>query len=241
MSWRCGLCWMLVGWASAETPPSTESQRAIVIRALAKNADLLSEVPFREVIKAAAGHEILPFDAAKDPLCKRIEAAVTEALRRTLELANTPRSPLRQKKRINETSKWFEDQLCEQLAATPGFTCEFPQNAEGKVQRTGYPDLRLVHQASGRVTYLDPKVHAEESATSSLRTFYYQPVADTGKVLEDAHHLILGISHVGEPQKWTFTGFKLVDVGELKVSLKAEFDAGNDELYSQPLLRAQGP
>jgi hypothetical protein len=217
------------------------TERRELLQTLAQKAELLQDVPFAEVVSAATGHKVLPFVPSKsDAVAKRIQAAVSEALRRCLELANAPKSPLQQKKRINETSKWFEDTLCEILAATPGFSCDFPTNAEGHLQRTGYPDLRLVHTASGRVTYLDPKVHAADSETSSLRTFYYQPSVDGGKIREDAHHLILGIAHEGPPQQWIFTGWKIVDVAELRVSLKAEFDAGNSEMYQPELVRGSG-
>jgi hypothetical protein len=214
--------------------------RQELLRGLAQQAELLHDIPFSEVIQAATGKQILPFDPKADPVAERIHSAVSKALASVLKQANAADSPLAKKKRINETSKWFEDSLCEALAQAPGFTCDFPQNAEGHVQRSGYPDIRLIDQASGRVAYLDPKVYAEDSQASSLRTFYYQPSVDGGKVREDAHHLILGIAHTGPPQKWKFVSWKIVDVCKLCVSLKAEFDAGNAELYQPELLRAQG-
>ena len=45
----------------------------------------------------------------------------------------------------------------ELLNAMPGFSCDFPGTAKGRVQRSSYPDLRLVDLASSRVFYLDPK------------------------------------------------------------------------------------
>jgi hypothetical protein len=214
--------------------------RRQLLRSLARSSDLLQDVPFGEVIAAVTDKKALPFDPAADPVARAIQTTVGQALSTCLKRANAPDSGVRKNKRINETSKWFEDTLCEILAAAPGFSCGFPTNAEGHVQRTGYPDLRLVHTASGRVTYLDPKVHAAESAQSSLRTFYYQPSQDGGKVRDDAHHLILGLAHEGAVQKWVFTEWKMVDVSTLPVSLKAEFDAGNAQLYRPELSRGQG-
>jgi hypothetical protein len=139
-----------------------------------------------------------------------------------------------------ETSRWFEDKLQATLNATPGFSCDFPRTAVGKVQRSGYPDLRLVHAASGRVAYLDPKVYEQHSETSSLRTFYYEPADATSKVLEDAHHLLLGIAHDGKTGQWTFLRWRIVDVSELRVRLKAEFQAGNKDIYKPSAIRASG-
>jgi len=38
--------------------------------------------------------------------------------------------------------------------------CDFPLTAEGKLQRSGYPDLRITELESKRVFYLDPKLYA---------------------------------------------------------------------------------
>ncbi|MFV1994091.1 MAG: hypothetical protein ACC661_01545, partial [Verrucomicrobiales bacterium] len=142
--------------------------------------------------------------------------------------------------RINEASAHVEQALRKVLDDSDGFSCDFPPNAEGKRQRVGYPDLRLLHEGSGRVTYLDPKLFAATSAQSSLRTFYYSPSTRTGKILEDAHHLLLGISHDGVDGAWTFGPWHLVDLTRLRVGLKAEFQAGNRDLYRPDLIISSG-
>ena len=72
------------------------------------------------------------------------------------------------------------------------------------------------------------------SAESSLRTFYFEPKDNTLKITEDATHLLLGIEHDGKDGKWEFLGYQLVDLSGLKVRLKAEFQASNRELYTEP-------
>ena len=47
----------------------------------------------------------------------------------------------------------------EVLNATPGLQCDFPLTAKGKLQRSGYPDLRITDLESKRVFYLDPKLY----------------------------------------------------------------------------------
>jgi hypothetical protein len=74
------------------------------------------------------------------------------------------------------------------------------------VQRSGYPDLRLVDLETRRFFYLDPKLYATGSRDSSFRTFYFEPKIATNKVRDDAVHLIVGFEH--EPRKdgqWKFT------------------------------------
>jgi hypothetical protein len=63
--------------------------------------------------------------------------------------------------RINEVSSYFEDTLRKLLSSAAGLSCDSPPTIEGKTQRSGYPDLRVV----------DPKLYAVGSRNSSFRTF----------------------------------------------------------------------
>jgi hypothetical protein len=84
----------------------------------------------------------------------------------------------------------------------------------------------------GSVVYLDPKLHAADSRGSSLRTFYYEPKTTTGKVHDDARHLLIGVQHnEGQGGQLRFEGWEIVDVSKIKVRLKAEFQASNKDMY----------
>src|SRR6267143_1717418 len=81
------------------------------------------------------------------------------------------------------------------MKSIPGLSCDFPKTAEGKTQRSGYPDLRIVDLASKRVFYLDPKLYAAGSRDSLFRTFYFEPKIATNKVRDDAVHFVVGFEH----------------------------------------------
>ena len=148
-----------------------------------------------------------------------------------LELA-MPGNSIHQVGRVNEISRHVEDFLLERLNATEGYECTIPPNASGKAQRSGYPDLRFVHTASGRVFYIDPKVFKQGSEGSSFRTFYFEPKRATNKILDDASHLIVGVAHSGKVDGlWQLEAWKLVDLIDFRVRLKAEFQSSNRELY----------
>jgi hypothetical protein len=135
-------------------------------------------------------------------------------------------------RRINEVSSHVETLLRELLSRTPGLSCDFPRTSEGRVQRSGYPDLRMVDAATQRVFYLDPKLYAAGSRASSFRTFYFEPKIATNKVTDDAIHLLVGFEH--EPtgdRRWNFTRWDLVDLAHFKVRLKAEFQGSNRDIY----------
>ena len=190
----------------------------------------LASVPFAEVIKAATGKQVLalnPTNSVDRELLAKIGRAMDEVLRKL----NAPDSPAQKKRRINEVSVLFEDAMKAELNGLEGFECDFPKLASGAHQRSGYPDLRLVEKKTGRVIYLDPKLFERGSRASSLRTFYFEPKRETNKILDDAHHLIVGIEHDGKAGAWKFLNWELVDLASFRVKLKAEFQAGNRDLY----------
>jgi hypothetical protein len=211
--------------ASAEDPDS-----ALVRSLLGENlAD--RTFSFATVAEACSGKKVLPLDA--NPAHLRVTAALEKALAKTLAELNQADSPVRQLRRINEASRFFEDGLLKELNATPGLRCDIPPNRAGKLQRSGYPDLRITDLESKLVFYLDPKLVEAGSATSSFRTFYFEPKNETLKITDDAVHLLVGIEHDGKSRLWSFTGWRIVDLSTLRVRLKAEFQASNAELYQK--------
>lgn len=224
---------LLVFIAAASTTFAEEKAGAVtqLIPWLLDESAALKGIPFSDVIAATSGKKVLPIDRA-DKDSQRILSEIGHALDDVLVAMNAPDSPARSAKRVNEMSSHFEDSLREKLNARPGFACDFPKTTEGRTQRSGYPDLRLVDKATGRILYLDPKLFAAASKRSSLRTFYFEPKRATNKVNDDAHHLIVGISHeksdVGGMQ---FTRWELIDLANFRVKLKAEFEGSNADLY----------
>jgi hypothetical protein len=200
----------------------------------------LRGIPFSEVILDVTGKKVLPIDQKNEVdrrVIKQISAALDEAIKRM----NAPESSVQNVGRINEVSSHVEDLLRDLLKSTAGLNCDFPRTAENKVQRSGYPDLRIVDLASKRVFYLDPKLYAVGSRDSSFRTFYFEPKVATNKVRDDAVHLVAGFEH--ETRKdghWNFTRWDLVDLAQFKVKLKAEFQGSNQDMYRPEAIVASG-
>lgn len=212
-------------------PAESPKDDATLVRSLL--AENLSErtFSFATVAEACSGKKVLPLDDNPDHL--RVIAAILQALTATLAELNRPDSPVRQLRRINEASKFFEDAIEKHLNAIPGIKCEVPPNREGDHQSAGYPDLRITDLESKLVFYLDPKLVEQGSAGSTFRSFYFEPKNETLKITDDAVHLLVGIEHDGNEQLWTFTGWRLVDLSKLRVRLKAEFQTSNAGLYKK--------
>ena len=197
----------------------------------------LRGVPLSEVILDTTGKKVLPFDV-NNPVDQRVAKAISAACNETMKRLNAPGSAIQNIDRINEVSSHFEDTLRELLNAAPGLRCDFPLTAEGKIQRSGYPDLRIVDLESKRVFYLDPKLYAVGSRDSSFRAFYFEPRKSTNKVRDDAVHFVVGFEHLpreagsGSPNAiWKFTRWDLVDLSRFTVKLKAEFQGSNRDMY----------
>jgi len=203
-----------------------KSDSAVLIEWLLQDGRDLKGIPFSEVLAATTGKDILPV-APDAPWLQRLGAV----LDRTLAAMNDTAHPIHSVGRINEASRFIEDQLMAECNKEPGWSCGIPRTSAGEEQRSGYPDLRLVLEDQS-VVYLDPKLFARGSKTSTLRTFYYEPKTTTSKVHDDARHLLVGVQHNGgEGGQIRFEEWDLVDVSKIKVQLKAEFQAANKDLY----------
>ncbi|MEO6871194.1 MAG: hypothetical protein ABI233_03120 [Chthoniobacterales bacterium] len=174
--------------------PGAKSPVDRLIPWLLEETSQLREIPFREVIFDTTGKEVIPVDP-KNAIDQRVVAEISAALDTVVRQLNASESVIQGIPRINEVSSHFEDKMRELLNAAPGLSCDFPRTAGGKVQRSGYPDLRLVDRESGRVFYLDPKLYAVGGRASSFRTFYFEPKKSTNKVRDDAVHFVVGFEH----------------------------------------------
>lgn len=215
----------------AASPSPSKPPVDALIPWLLQEDEQLRAIPFPKVILDATGKKVIatdPKNAVDQRVIRQISAALDEVVRRV----NAPGNGIESIPRINEVSSHFEDLMRQLLNRAPGLSCDFPRTADGRVQRSGYPDLRLVDKETKRVFYLDPKLYAAGSRESSFRTFYFEPKKSTNKVLDDAVHFVVGFEHEpGKDGPWKFTRWDLVDLAHFQVKLKAEFQGSNRDLY----------
>ncbi|MGH8047855.1 MAG: hypothetical protein ACREKL_11465 [Chthoniobacterales bacterium] len=220
-----------VGLSAAEK--KTAPDKAELVRWLVVHADDLRDIPFADVVMAATGKRVIPVDPKRNKAMLRQLGAALDA---TLAALNNPKHPIHDAGRVNEASHFIEDEIRKQVNLLPGWKCTIPLTAQNREQRSGYPDLRI-EAPGGAVLYLDPKLHEAGSRGSSLRTFYYEPRALTGKIQDDAMHMLVGVEHSGgDAQSLRLTQWELIDVSKLRVNLKAEFQAGNDRIYRSEMI-----
>ena len=161
----------------SESPPvlySPEPTIADLIQTLRSTDGTFHDVPFAGIIHAATGREVIPLDPGNEGDAE-IVAAIRTGLSDVLDEMNRPNSVTNLESRINECSAHFEEAIRRRLNAEPGFTCDFPRTADGAYRRSGYPDLRLVHEATGRVAYLDPKLVEQAPSRPPCAPFITPP------------------------------------------------------------------
>jgi hypothetical protein len=232
-----GIFPLLVMATDSPQPETAEVDR--FVHWLLDDGARLEDVRFAEVVEAVSGKAVLPIDPA-DPVDRGLLAHLEATLERMLKDLAEPGHALHQVGRVNEISRHVEDYLQAHLNEDDLFECTVPLNALGASQRAGYPDLLFRHIPSGRMIYLDPKVYKAGSEQSSFRTFYFEPKRATNKILEDASHLIIGIAHSGRVEgRWQLERWKIVDLIDFRVRLKAEFQASNRELYQEASVLAE--
>src|SRR3954453_19889470 len=146
----------LANAALAQTSPTPKAAVDQLIPWLLDEDQQLRGVPFTEVVFDSTGRKVLPFEA-NNPVDQRVAKAISAACDETMKRLNAADSVTQNIDRINELSSHFENTLRELLNASRGFQCDFPLTADGKIQRSGYPDLRIIDLESKRVFYLDPK------------------------------------------------------------------------------------
>jgi hypothetical protein len=217
--------------SSSTAPATRKSSVDQLIPWLLDENQQLRGLPFSEVIFDATGKRVLPVNRNNE-IDQRVIKQISAVFNEVIKKMNAPESRIHKIGRINEVSSYFENSLQQSLNSVAGLSCDFPTTADGKIQRSGYPDLRVVDGASQRVFYLDPKLYAAGSRESNFRAFYFEPKIATNKVRDDAVHLLAGFEH--EPRnngRWNFTRWDLVDLHQFKLKLKAEFQGSNRDIY----------
>jgi len=181
-------------------------------------------IPFAQVVEGATSFPVHPIDDSDAEVVARMDAV----FRFILEGYETTEAG------FEISSRVIEDQIsdainCKAVATT--LVCDKPRNVSGKYQASGYPDLALTCTTTGRVYYLSISTCTRRALNSSLRTLYYSPSALTGKVTSSARHcMIVFLRETVEPGAEVLTGFRFVDLAKVKLSFKAEFNAGNRAL-----------
>ena len=188
----------------------------------------VEELYFRDVIKAATDHSIIKFNDESLSILNEIDAFIKnnfDFLSNNIENNYIGR--------INEVGNYIEGFLKSHINKIGKIKCTTATLADGSAQSSGYPDYLI--QSSDITIYADVKAFQAKTLNSSLRSFYYQPTTQI-KIHKDAPHCLIGfeVESISGENKSPFrlSGYKIIDLYNLQVNFKAEFNANNIEVYS---------
>jgi len=168
------------------------------------------QVRFGDLIKVKSGYEVLPLTA---DIIAELTPLITQAI------LNYNAGPV-WTGRVNE----FGNHMETVLAATAPTLFDTPRTAKGLKRSTGYPDHKYL-SATTKAVYVECKIFDQGSIASAQRSFY---ISSFDKITADAVHAVVSFEHVNK----ILTGnFKLVDMRDVVLTLKHEYQCGNDTLY----------
>lgn len=178
------------------------------------------DVYFRDVIEVSTGQKVLEVDGKYLEIVSKIKGFLNSKLKEISAFIER-----NYEGRSNELGNFVEGVLVEYLGMIKGFS----------IKRTvGYPDIDL--DANGEHIYIECKTYQAKTINSSLRTFYFK-VSDKRGIKHTCPHILIGfeVKSLGGENKSPFVvkGFRIVDLYELKVDLKPEFNASNPMIYNK--------
>ena len=184
---------------------------------------------FKEVIKESTGYEVLPINESYATIVDEIKQTLAANL---IKLSDRVKSHYTG--RSNELGNFLDAELMKIINTIPHFMARRPATASGREQSAGYPDLIL--NAHGKTLYLETKIYQPKTKTSTLRTFYFKPTEKENiKVNHSCPHILIGfeVESLGKNNRSPFMvkDFEIVDLFDLKVNFKPEFNANNPMIY----------
>jgi len=187
-----------------------------IVVALTKD---LKDVTFRDLVEATSEFKLHPVDP-KLPEDKELIEDLSAAFKHFIAFSNKTGTRFTAT-RINDVSRHIEEVLVEQMQKT-GLKARILGEA-------GYPDIELTDKYN-RISYLEVKISSKHKLTS-FRTFYY---TSGKKIKSDARHLLVGLHFLETADKhWKVEEWELIDLSKLLVSLKAEFNASNIDIFTE--------
>jgi len=198
----------------------------------------LKDIPLSVVIQCLTGHKVIPYDP-KDPKDRKLLKVISQAAQITMDQVNSAGIV---RPRPNEVGNDIEPYVKQALNSL-GYKADTPTTSSGGKRSTGYPDIEFVDEF-GRTNYLECKTFNIDNISTTQRSFYLSPSEDF-KVTKDAHHFVISFEIYVEGRQGTKNiykckSWKVVDVHNLLLDVKYEFNSDNRRMYSKDLVLLEG-
>jgi hypothetical protein len=199
------------------------------IHDLIKNGIIISKkiknIPFSELLRATTPFEVYSLNLADPQDAELLNDLKTSAKKFIAQLERT--HTRFEGGRINEVGKRIEEVFVEELKKT--------KLKPTLLSAAGYPDIKIL-DSHERVTFIESKAVSQDW-DSSFRSFYYT----SGKKIDSSgRHLLIAWDLSKERDNyWKVNGWKLIDLVNLEITTKMEFQSNNQKLYKSNLILAK--
>ncbi|MGX1023399.1 hypothetical protein [Flavobacterium sp. CS20] len=192
----------------------------------------LDEVEFSPVVESITGYKVKKFNH-EDKNDKILLVNLVKVADLVLEMVNKIGID---SNRANEVGNKIEPFVKEALIKI-GYQADTPITQSGIKQSTGYPDISF-YDDNERLNYLECKTYNINNLNTSQRSFCLSP-SNNPKITELAHHFGISFEIIKENEKFFAKSWKILDLYNLKLKIKYEFNASNRTLYSKDLILAE--
>ncbi len=198
----------------------------------------LKGLPFKLVVEGLYGCKVIPFGEGQEKDERLLNDLKKVAIKSGKEVNKKGIYRKRPNEVGNDIEKFVKDALNQK-----GLEASIPETISGKKKSLGYPDIIFVDK-DGRPNYLECKTFNIENKFTTQRSFYLSP-SEESKVIKDARHLAIAFEIIydgseGESNIYRCKSWDIIDLTELEVDVKREFNADNKRLYSKNLILAGG-
>ena len=198
----------------------------------------LKGLPLSLVIEGLSGYKVISFnnkDKKDIQTLKILEIVANDVMQKV-----NKNGIIRQ--RANEVGNDIEPYVKNSLNKY-GYKAYTPTTFDNKHKSSGYPDIEFIDEFN-RYNYLECKTYNINNIKTTQRSFYLSP-SNNFKVTKDAHHF--GISfevfvskQINNKNLYKINGWKILDLSQLKLDVKYEFNSDNKRLYSENLILSEG-
>ncbi len=197
----------------------------------------LKGLPLKIVIEGLSGYKVIPFDKndTKDKKVLEILQLVAEDVLNVVNQKGILRN------RPNEVGNDIEPFVKDSLRKF-NYDADTSMTISGNKKSSGYPDIEF-QDNFGRYHYLECKTFNIENIATTQRSFYLSPSNDF-KITKNAHHF--GISfeifieeNLGDKHLFKVRSWKILDLSQLQLNVKHEFNSDNRHLYDKKLILSE--
>jgi len=196
-------------------------------------------IPFHIAIQTLTGKMVYKLNKSDDKDKKLIEKLSKAA---DIAVKNANHIGI-YRNRPNEVGNDMEPYVKDALKEI-GLQPETPKRSDGVRQSTGYPDIYFKDDFNRHI-YLECKTYNKGNISTTLRAFYLSPpISGKSKIIYDALHIVLSfeIEQITRDNRRCYipVAWKLVDIYNMKLDVKHEFNAHNIEMYGHDAIITEG-